>query len=221
MGSQPRPSSSSTTRTQPTPASSNTLKMASPGVSTLKFVGTVSLGLLTGVSYSVSTITLPSILALPSASSANHALTTLTSYLRLPLLTLTTLSSLPLLASFFLSPRSSRHPYLVYTALLAILSNAAPRFVPAPAPAAARPTRKQKPAVKNMEMSYEVLGDAPSEAASEEELSDEFNGEEVRAEVEGAGRGFLVRTGVAAVGFAMAVVGIWGDGSPQAVVYVS
>ena len=52
-------------------------------------------------------------------------------------------------------------------------------------------------------------------------MSEEFNGEEVRAEVEAAGRGFLVRTGLAALGFTMAVVGIWGDGSPKAVVYVS
>jgi autophagy-related protein 33 len=79
-----------------------------------------------------------------------------------------------------------------------------------------------------MEQSYEVLGDAPyseshSDGQSEEELIDDsgFNGEEVRAEVEDAVKSFAVRTGLAALGFAMAVVGIWGDGAPQAVVYVS
>lgn len=71
-----------------------------------------------------------------------------------------------------------------------------------------------------MEASYEVLGDVPSEAASDEEL-DDVNGEEVRAEVEGLARGYLVRAGLSALGFALAVVGIWGDGAPQAVVYVS
>ncbi|CRK32965.1 hypothetical protein BN1708_019162, partial [Verticillium longisporum] len=47
--------------------------MASRGVSALKFVGTVSLGLLTGLSYSLSAVTVPSILALPSASDAVRA----------------------------------------------------------------------------------------------------------------------------------------------------
>lgn len=78
-----------------------------------------------------------------------------------------------------------------------------------------------------MEQSYEVLGDvhcgeSHSEGHSEAEIDDYgYNGEEVRAEVEGAAWSFAVRTGISALGFAMAVVGIWGDGAPQAVVYVS
>jgi autophagy-related protein 33 len=73
-----------------------------------------------------------------------------------------------------------------------------------------------------MEASYEVLGDVPSEEVASDEDVEDFNGEEVRAEAEGVARGFAVRTGLAALGFAMAVVGIWGDGVPQAaVVYVS
>lgn len=71
-----------------------------------------------------------------------------------------------------------------------------------------------------MEASYEVLGDSHSEPASEED-ADDVNGEDVRVRVEGLVRGYIVRTGLAALGFAMAVVGIWGDGAPQAVVYVS
>lgn len=71
-----------------------------------------------------------------------------------------------------------------------------------------------------MEASYEVLGDVQSEAASEEEI-DDVNGEEVRAEVEDIARGYVARTALSALGFAMAVVGIWGDGAPQAVVYIS
>lgn len=71
-----------------------------------------------------------------------------------------------------------------------------------------------------MDASYEVLGDAHSEAASEEEPED-LNGEEVRLEIDGLARGYVVRTGISALGFAMALVGLWGDGAPQAVVYVS
>jgi autophagy-related protein 33 len=71
-----------------------------------------------------------------------------------------------------------------------------------------------------MEASYEVLGDMHSEPASEEDM-DDVNGEEVRASVEGLARSYLARTAISALGFAMAVVGIWGDGAPQAVIYVS
>lgn len=71
-----------------------------------------------------------------------------------------------------------------------------------------------------MEASYEVLGDVHSEPASEEEI-DDVNGEEIRAEVESLARGYLARTSLAALGFAMAVVGLWGDGAPKAAVIIS
>lgn len=75
--------------------------------------------------------------------------------------------------------------------------------------------------MRNLEASYEVLGDAHSEPASEEEVEDQVNGEDLRAQVEALAYSFAARGGLAALGFAMAVVGIWGDGAPQAVVYVS
>lgn len=175
-----------------------------------------------GVSYTVSTLTLPSLLHLPSSSSASHALNSLNASLKFPVLALSTLASAPLLLSFFLSPRASRHPYLVYTSLLAILSVATPKLLPQPDTASrpAAPARKASPRQRNLEASYEVLGDVHSEAASEEEIED-VNGEDVRVQVERLAKGYVVRAGLAAVGFAMAVVGIWGDGAPQAVVYVS
>ncbi|KAF7539012.1 hypothetical protein G7Z17_g12503 [Cylindrodendrum hubeiense] len=71
-----------------------------------------------------------------------------------------------------------------------------------------------------MEASYEVLGDSHSEPASEEDI-DDVNGEEVRASVEGLARSYIARTGLSALAFALAVIGIWGDGAPQAVIYVS
>ncbi|KAM4059063.1 hypothetical protein HRG_008067 [Hirsutella rhossiliensis] len=190
-------------------------------VGLLKFVGTVSLGLLTGVSYTVSTLTLPSLLQLSSSVSASQAVTSLRNSLKTPIYALTALASAPLFLSFVLSPRSARHPYLVYTSLLAVLSTAAPRLLPSPGPrAATKPAAKKASARGRMEASYEVLGDVHSEAASEEEI-DDMNGEEVRVEVESLARGYVVRTGLAALGFAMAVVGIWGDGAPQPTSYVS
>lgn len=72
-----------------------------------------------------------------------------------------------------------------------------------------------------MEASYEVLGDAPSESASASEEAEEEspgeaqNGEVVRAEVETFAKAGLVQTVLAAAGFAISVVGIWGDGASR------
>ncbi|KAK2600285.1 hypothetical protein QQS21_005004 [Conoideocrella luteorostrata] len=190
-------------------------------VSVLKFVGTVSLGLLTGVSYTVSNVSLPNLLQLSSSTSASQAITSLTASLQTPLLALTSLASAPLFLSFILSPRRARHPYLLYTSVIAVLSTVVPRLLPQPAPRPAATPRAKKPSTRaKMEASYEVLGDVHSEAASEEEI-DDINGEEVRAQVESLSRGYFARTGLAALGFAMAVVGLWGDGVPKAAVYVS
>ena len=173
-----------------------------------------------GVSYTVSNITLPSLLRLPSSSSASHAIASINESLQTPLLTLSSLAAVPFFLSFVGSPRSLRHPYLLYTSLLAVLSTAVPRFLPQPA---ARPAAAKKPAVPRprMDASYEVLGDVQSETASEEELVDDVNGEEVRAEVQSLSRSFATRGGFAAIGFVMAVVGIWGDGAPRATVVVA
>ncbi|KAF4988444.1 hypothetical protein FGRMN_9768 [Fusarium graminum] len=190
-------------------------------VSLLKFVGTVSLGLLTGVSYSISTLALPVLLRLPSSASASHGLATLNTALKTPVLALTSLAAAPFLISFALAPRSSRHPYLLYTALLATLSSVAPLLIPAPAsPRVTSSAATRQSSRAKMEASYEVLGDAHSEPASEEDI-DDVNGEGVRAEVEGLARTYIARTALSALGFAMAVVGIWGDGSPQPVIYAS
>ncbi|CAG9938042.1 unnamed protein product [Clonostachys rosea f. rosea IK726] len=202
--------------------------MTSSGVSLLKFVGTVSLGLLTGASYTVSAFAFPTFLHFPSSADASRALVDFNSRLRIPIIALTSLASAPLLLSFVLSPRNSRHPYLLYTSLLTLLSFAAPNLVARRVPAPAEPAKKKKKTasrpVRNLEASYEVLGDVPSEEAHSEEDSDEFaavNGEDVKAEVEWVVKRYFLRTGFAALGFAMAVVGIWGDGAPQTVSYLS
>lgn len=67
-----------------------------------------------------------------------------------------------------------------------------------------------------MEASYEVLGDSHSDKSaisnSDEELDEEINGEEVRGEVEAFLKNQLVQTAISGIAFAMAVIGIWGDG---------
>ncbi|KAK0718046.1 hypothetical protein B0T26DRAFT_676265 [Lasiosphaeria miniovina] len=247
--------------------------MAARGPAVLKFVGTVSLGLLTfnaattipsrhpsdlpatavlahvdgnGLSYTLSTLTIPTLLGLPSASAAVGAFDSLTASAKKHLHTLTTVSASAFTLAYLLSPRAARHPYLIYTSILvlgsrlAISDLAAPYLSLGPAPAsssssssaaAAAAARKQKKnraaaaaaaARARMEASYEVLHAASDEAASEEgttgsddaaEADDEtLNGEEVRVKVEAFLKKQMVQTTVAGLAFAMAVVGIWGDG---------
>jgi len=71
-----------------------------------------------------------------------------------------------------------------------------------------------------MDHSFEVLGDSHSEGTSEGEVEEEeaVNGEEVREQMEGFMVSQVVRTVVAGIGFAMSVVGIWGDGSSEVVI---
>lgn len=212
--------------------------MASRGVSVLKFVGTVSLGLLTGLSYTLSTLTVPTLLTLPSASTAAKAFRSLTTTARTHLRSLAGVSSTAFFLAFALSPRPVRHPYLLYTSTLVALSRLAVSDLVAPYLFAQSQTsssssqrqqssasrKETRSSTRRMEMSYDVIGaDAHSEAtldsasdksAEEEHVADgSINGEEVRGEVEAFLKKQMVSTGLAGLGFLMAVVGIWGDGA--------
>ncbi|KAI0482751.1 hypothetical protein GGR56DRAFT_670593 [Xylariaceae sp. FL0804] len=205
--------------------------MASKKVSFLKFVGTVSLGLLTGTSYTLSTLTIPPLLELPSASAAARAFRSLASTASTHLAALSGVSGSAFLLAFALSPRGYRHPYLLYTSLFCLGTRLTDYVVPAvfgrPSPsdssAAARrratlaQARREKAAAKRMEASYEVLGDSHSDegtsASGEEAVEDDTNGEEVRSEVEFFVRNQIAQTAMAGVGFMMAIVGLWGDGA--------
>ena len=74
-----------------------------------------------------------------------------------------------------------------------------------------------------MDASYEVLGHADSNSEgtlSGEELDDDINGEEVREKMEGFMTNQIIRTVIAGLGFAMSIVGIWGDGVAETVIVV-
>jgi autophagy-related protein 33 len=82
--------------------------------------------------------------------------------------------------------------------------------------------RDKKGKGRQMDASYEVLGavsDKDSEGTvSGEETEEEVNGEEVKEQMEGFMMTQIVRTAVAGIGFAMSVVGIWGDGAADLVI---
>lgn len=195
-----------------------------------------------GLSYTLSTLTVPTLLTLPSASTAAKAFRSLTTTARTHLRTLAGISSTAFFLAYALSPRHARHPYLLYTSALVAISRLSVSDLVAPylfahphQPASSsshrQPSsaRKDRSATRRMEASYDVIGsDAHSEAtldsASDRSIEDDgaaaadVNGEEVRGEVEAFLKKQVVSAATAGLGFLMAVVGIWGDG---AVSYVS
>lgn len=149
-------------------------------IAIFKFVGTISLGLLTGVSYTLSTQALPSLLTLPSAKPAAHTLSQQKTLSTLHIRALSAVSAVSLLTAFALSPPRIRHPYLLWTALVATGSGALGL---------------------GFESNKVIKGD------------DDVNGEEVEKSARDQQFMEFVRTLVAGTGFAMGVVGIWGDGA--------
>ncbi|KAK3935669.1 hypothetical protein QBC46DRAFT_397013 [Diplogelasinospora grovesii] len=171
--------------------------MAARGVSLLKFVGTVSLGLLTGLSYTLSTLTIPALLTLPSANTAAKAFDSLATSAKKHLRVLASVSGSAFVLAYILSPRPNRHPYLLYTSLLILgsrlaasdfvapfyLSLRSPSSMPpgtyasSPDVAIRQQQRKERAAARaRMEASYEVLG---SDAHSEGDATGSASGEEL------------------------------------------
>lgn len=185
---------------------SSTAPNMSATVTACKFVGTISLGLLTvsstepfkihtdsktnntsllqGVSYTLSTQSLPSLLTLPSAKPAAYTLAQTTRLATLHIRTLSTIASVSLLAAFALSPARVRHPYLLWTGLVAAASGGL-----------------------NLAMEQRL-----KQGVVEEDV-DDVNGEEVERRAREQQWVEFVRCGVSGLGFAMGVLGLWGDGS--------
>ncbi|PSS27856.1 hypothetical protein M430DRAFT_92884 [Amorphotheca resinae ATCC 22711] len=199
--------------------------MALRTVATLKFVGSISLGLLTGLSYTLSTLTLPTLLTLPSATSASRAFADLATVSLTHVRALAGISSSSFLLAYFLSPRNQKHPYLLWTTAFVASSGfmdliLRPSSTKAIADSrTAQKTGEKKGKARQMDASYEVLGhDSNSEGTvSGEEMEEEVNGEEVRGQMESFMTSQIARTVVASVGFAMSVIGIWGDGATEMV----
>ncbi|EGD87765.1 hypothetical protein H112_04232 [Trichophyton rubrum D6] len=94
--------------------------MACP-ITVAKFVGMISIGISTGLSYSMSSITLPALQGLPTASVASQALTDIQFRARRAALTLSHITVFTLITAFSLSSPRRRHPYLLWTSAFALL----------------------------------------------------------------------------------------------------
>ncbi|PVI06320.1 hypothetical protein DM02DRAFT_609889 [Periconia macrospinosa] len=164
--------------------------MSNRTVPVLKFVGTVSLGLLTGVSASLSTIALPALLTLPTAVTARSTYTYVSSKTRVLSSYLRHVTTFALFSAYLLSPSRFRHPYLLYTSILT--------FVSGPGVDLAVSLTAGKDALSNLEL---------------ENQGDDVNGEQVRHAVERMKTTESARASVAGLAFAMGLVGLWGDGA--------
>ncbi|KAK2766124.1 hypothetical protein FQN54_007639 [Arachnomyces sp. PD_36] len=198
--------------------------MACP-ISLTKFVGTISLGLLTGVSYTTSAISVPTLQSLPTSSTASRALRDLQRHVRRNILTLSALTNVSFLTCYALSSPRRKHPYLVWTAALAALGGAGVEwwynggsssllcFIPGCAAWRGRSVESSKSDGSESDEKDEewVVQGKASESGTI--VDEDVNGEIVRAEMDRECRIQRVRTWILGIGFSMSVVGIWGDGA--------
>ncbi|ODQ56401.1 hypothetical protein SAICODRAFT_4582 [Saitoella complicata NRRL Y-17804] len=89
-------------------------------ITPLKVIGTVSLGAITGSLAALSFSTVPAMLGLPTSESVPKALHVALKSTKDVVFPLQLVSATSFLAAFALSPRSGRHPYLLYCATAAL-----------------------------------------------------------------------------------------------------
>jgi len=190
--------------------------MALPILRVSKFVGTIGLGLLTGLSFSLSEITLPSLLHLPTAPLASQAHAYIRSRTERTQRYVSSAVTGALFAAFFFAPKRLRHPYLLYTAVLTLVgssqrvtSRIANRISP-PQPISQPPSQAKSDA--DIAESAVMVGQS-SDSSSSDAGDDYVNGEIVRRAVERDSLNESVRFGFWGLAFVFSVIGIWGDGA--------
>ena len=190
------------------------------------------------MSYTLTTLAIPSLSHLPSASKASATLSYIQTTSTRQILTLASISSLSLLTAYSLASPRGKHPYLLWTALVSFLGgqgveywfNGLSRFPSLRSRASTSEDRLARGGVSSSsggarrkahaETSPSNSGyvdvvatpaTSPTEVSEDDEMS--VNGEKVEMEMVRERRVQKVRTLVAGLGFAMGVVGIWGDGA--------
>jgi autophagy-related protein 33 len=173
-----------------------------------------------GTSYTLSSLTIPTLLSLPTALTASTAYTYLVTASTPLLRSLAALSTTSFLTAYLLAPRAFKHPYLLWTSLLALSAGtfdfvyAFPTAVTAPIARSKAKGEEDRKGKRRMDMSYEVVGDSNSEGGiSEDGVEEDVNGEEVRSAMVGFGSREKIRGWIAGVGFVVGLIGLWGDGA--------
>ncbi|KAA8641803.1 hypothetical protein EYZ11_004976 [Aspergillus tanneri] len=185
--------------------------MACP-ITVSKFVGTVSLGLLTGLSYSAATITIPSLSVLPTSANASRSLHEVKRLNRKHGLRLTNLANGCLLFAFCISPSHRKHPYLLWMCVSSALGTYAVDYW-------FHRTSGFKPWLQSFIQDTRFLCISCESAPRKEEdlvvveADENINGESVRKELDSERRFQRVRAFFSGLALAMGIVGLWGDRS--------
>ncbi|KAJ5247675.1 hypothetical protein N7468_002658 [Penicillium chermesinum] len=174
-----------------------------------KFVGTVSLGLLTGVSYATSTITIPSLKLLPSAGTASRSLNEVKRLSRKHAMRLSGVANGLLLFAYTLSPPRRKHPFLIWMVVFSSSSALATDYW------FNRSLGFQEWALETIRDTIGLSLGRASGRKDEDlvvvEAEEDINGEAVRLDMDREGRLQYVRSLIAGVAFSIGVVGLWGD----------
>jgi autophagy-related protein 33 len=186
-----------------------------------------------GVSFSLSAITLPSLLHLPSASLASQSheyIRTRGGQLQKWLLYI---GSGSFFTAYLLSSRRFKHPYLLYVGIISSLA-ASPKIVdyisslvapaaPAGVPSTSKPLstaeRLARRSDEHLSESGVIVGKrgtsttSATASNSSEVDEEEINGEVVRKAVEKQQTEEKVKSSLWGLAFVFGVLGLWGDGA--------
>ncbi|PYI33245.1 hypothetical protein BP00DRAFT_392624 [Aspergillus indologenus CBS 114.80] len=182
--------------------------MACP-ITVSKFVGTVSLGLLTGISYSASTIAIPALAQLPTSATGSRSLSEIKRLNRKHGMRLTNIANGCLLFAYSISPRHRKHPYLIWMCVASTIGTYGMDF-----------WFHRQAGVKAWfqavlhDTGFWTQAGAPKQQKKEEDLvvvEAEENGESVQTEMNTERRLQQVRAVFSGLALAMGIVGLWGD----------
>ncbi|KAI9371367.1 hypothetical protein BJX61DRAFT_31206 [Aspergillus egyptiacus] len=184
--------------------------MACP-ITVTKFIGTISLGLLTGLSYSASTITVPSLGLLSTATNASKSLNEVKRLNRKHGFRLANISNVCLLFAYSISPRHRKHPYLIWMVVMSTVgSYGADYFFHGQSGFKAWACS----VIQDTGLpSFLVCakGQKKEEDLVVVEAEENVNGESVRRDMEQERRLQGVRAIFSGIALSMGIVGLWGD----------
>ncbi|KAJ5688990.1 hypothetical protein N7462_003382 [Penicillium macrosclerotiorum] len=183
--------------------------MACP-ITVTKFVGTVSLGLLTGVSYSTTAITIPSLALLPTSTTAARCFNEVKRLNRKHALRLSSLANICFLFAYSVSPPRRKHPYLVWLCVLSTVSSYGLDLW------ANRHLGFKNWVISCFKDTTCISLGCESSAQKDDDLvvvgSEEgVNGESVQREMAKERRLQRARAWLAGMALSMGIVGLWGD----------
>ncbi|KAL4778741.1 hypothetical protein BJX76DRAFT_342556 [Aspergillus varians] len=183
--------------------------MACP-ITVTKFIGTISLGLLTGLSYSASTIAVPSLSLLSTSTNASKSLSEVKRLNRKHGLRLANISNICLLFAYSVSPRHRKHPYLVWMVVMSTVGSYGVDYW-------FHRENGFKAWVCSVIQDTGYMSLCPRKCTKKEddivvvESEENVNGEAVRKEMETERRLQGVRAIFSGLALSMGIVGLWGD----------